>query len=169
MMTTSKNDLPTDYEALRDILIAVRYMCVKRMAFPIITCNIEQRNEFLVLSKSTFHAHPKNYLANCREPTTEQNGRWLLSVFTRIAQHFGLHPIIIESARYREPLISRFFAANEPDRSYKRVYGARGCGALSEIDRPLVYTLNGVIYDGIQIRSQEAEALQSRERSRYSD
>lgn len=160
---TKTSDVPTDYEALRDILIAIRYMCTKRMVYPVITAGIEQRNDYLVMTNLAAQVAPRNRHLVQGTLALEVNVQWLLRVFTKTALHFGLKPLIVEPAGEYRPLASYQFDQKVPEFAYRRRYEKMDVSALTEIRKPRIYTLNGVDYNGVQVTSPKAEEIQSRE------
>ncbi|QZE59477.1 hypothetical protein MPK66_gp233 [Erwinia phage pEa_SNUABM_2] len=169
LMTRTSNsdnvDVPKTYEALRDVLIAIRYMCTKRMIFPVVVANIEQRNDYLVMNKLTFSMKPGKFLTAIQDSNCPVNVCWLMRAFTRTALHFDLKPVIADRSGDFQPLVSRYFTQEDPDFAYRRHYDIRYMAALTDICKPRMYTLNGVNY-GVQVSSQETEEVESCERSR---
>lgn len=168
MTRTSNNqpvDVPTTHDAMIEILIAIRYMCTKRMIFPVVVANIERRNDYLVMNKLTFSMKPGKFMAAIQDSNCEVNVRWLMRAFTRTALHFGLLPVIADRSGDFQPLVSRYFTQDDPDFAYRRHYDIRYMAALTDIRKPRMYTLNGVNY-GVQVSSQETEEVESCERSR---
>ena len=172
LMTRNSNnepvDVPKTHDAMIEILIAIRYMCTKRMIFPVVAANIEQRNDFLVMNKLNFHMKPGSFLTAIQDSNCPVNVCWLMRAFTRTALHFDLKPVIAEKSGEHQPLVSRYFTQDDPDFAYRRFYDIRKLPSVTDIRKPRLYTLNGVNY-GVQVFSQEAEEVQSCERSRYSE
>ena len=167
MTRTSKSDpvdVPKTYEAMRDILIAIRYMCTKRMIFPVVTANIEQRNGFLIMNRMGFNTNPRNFADARRDLNCGINVRWLLKAFTRTADYFDLLPVIADRSGEFQPLAATQFNANDPDFAYQRQYDIRQMAMLTDISKPRLYTLTGVNYNGVQIPGQNAEEIESGER-----
>ncbi|QYW03877.1 hypothetical protein pEaSNUABM46_00234 [Erwinia phage pEa_SNUABM_46] len=153
------------YEEMRDILIAIQYMCVKRMVFPIVTARIEQKNGFLVMHAMRFNVSPKKFFEAIHERNGQINCVWLLRAFTRTAISYGLKPVIVEKLNEYQAFSSRFFDHSDVDLTYRRQYDYRELAILAEHPKPRIYTLNGVDYDGVQIPSKETQEVESRERS----
>ncbi|QZE60145.1 hypothetical protein pEaSNUABM35_00228 [Erwinia phage pEa_SNUABM_35] len=171
MTRTSNNDpvdVPKTHDAMIDILIAIRYMCTKRMIFPVVVAAIERRNDYLVMNKLTFNMKPGKFLSAVQDSNCEVNVCWLMRAFTRTALHFDLKPVIADRSGEFQPLVSRYFTQDDPDFAYRRHYDIRYMTALTDIRKPRMYLLNGVNY-GVQVTRQETEEVESCERSRDSE
>ncbi|UAW53343.1 hypothetical protein pEaSNUABM30_00225 [Erwinia phage pEa_SNUABM_30] len=172
LMTRTSNsdpvDVPKTHDAMIEVLIAIRYMCTKRMIYPVVAATIEQRNDFLVMNKLTFQMKPSMFYSAIQDSNCKVNVCWLMRAFTRTALHFGLMPIIADRSGDFQPLVSRFFTQDDPDFAYRRFYDVRKLPSVTDIRKPRLYTLNGVNY-GVQVTSQETEEVKSCERSRYSE
>ncbi|QZE56431.1 hypothetical protein pEaSNUABM40_00237 [Erwinia phage pEa_SNUABM_40] len=160
--------MPKTHDAMIDVLIAIRYMCMKRMIYPVVAATIERRNEYLVMSKACLQMKPTKVYDAIQDPNCAVNSRWLLRAFTRTALHFDLLPVIVDRSGEFQPLITRYFDKDDADFAYRRQYDIRYLTQLTEIRKPRMYLLNGVNY-GVQITRQETEKVESRERSRYSE
>lgn len=157
MTRTSNNDpvdVPKTHDAMIDVLIAIRYMCTKRMIYPVVAATIEQRNDYLVMSKACLQMKPSNVFSALQDRNCEVNTCWLLRAFTRTALHFDLMPVIAEKNGDFQPLVTRFFSQEDPDFAYRRQYDIRNLTQLTDIRKPRLYLLNGVNY-GVQVTRQE--------------
>ncbi|QZE56093.1 hypothetical protein pEaSNUABM52_00235 [Erwinia phage pEp_SNUABM_52] len=165
---TETCDVEKSYESMRDILIALRYMCTKRMAFPIVTANIEQNNEYLVMTRMGFQVKPSNFFSAVTDNNGRVNCEWLLKAFTRIAIYFDLKPIIVEKNNQYQPLSTRYFSREASEFAYSRHYDVRAMPQVDSIRKPRVYTLQGVNYNGVQVAGQETQEERRCEASRNS-
>ncbi|UAW96723.1 hypothetical protein pEaSNUABM22_00236 [Erwinia phage pEa_SNUABM_22] len=172
LMTRTSNsdpvDVPKTHDAMIEVLIAIRYMCTKRMIFPVVVANIERRNDYLVMNKLTFSMKPGKFLTAIQDSNCPVNVCWLMRAFTRTALHFGLMPVIADRSGDFQPLVSRYFTQDDPDFAYRRHYDIRYMSQLTDIRKPRLYLLNGVNY-GVQVTRQETEEVESRQRGRDSE
>ncbi|AXG67272.1 hypothetical protein HOU09_gp228 [Dickeya phage vB_DsoM_AD1] len=171
LMTRTSNsdpvDVPKTHDAMIEVLIAIRYMCMKRMVYPVVAATIEQSNNYLVMNKACLQMKPTKVFTALQDPNCEVNSRWLLRAFTRTALHFDLLPVIADRSGDFQPLITRYFTQDDPDFAYRRQYDIRNLTQLTQIRKPRMYLLNGVNY-GVQITRQETEEVESRQRGRDS-
>lgn len=115
---TWKNDAE-QYEALRDVLIALSYS-LKVMVYPGISAAIRQHNNMLILSNIWFTGKPTQQWEFYQKPDGIRNLRWLVNQITGIAVYFGLVGVVHSyHAGGSNPRMAEVFARynhDHPDR-----------------------------------------------------